>query len=224
MNKLAMKDIDIHNGELADKLQVYADFLLSENEKYNLTAITDRQEIRVRHFEDSILGSVALPQGATVCDIGCGAGFPSLPLKLVRPDISVTLVDSLQKRVDFCRTLCDKLDVEAQFFHDRAEDFCRSHREQFDVATARAVAPLNVLLEYTAPCVKVGGSVVAYKTDTSELDLAANAARTLGVQFCNHFDFVLSDGSRRSLLVFRKISPTPPRYPRPQNKPRKQPL
>ena len=92
-----MKDIDIHNGELAGKLQIYFDFLMEENSKYNLTAITDRQSVWTKHFADSILGSVLIPQNANVCDIGCGAGFPSVPLKLARDDINITLVDSLQK-------------------------------------------------------------------------------------------------------------------------------
>lgn len=220
-----MKDIDIHiDGELRKKLDDYCEFLLSENEKYNLTAITDKTEIYNKHFADSMLGAVAIPQGACVCDIGCGAGFPSVPLKLLRNDISITLVDSIGKRVEFCRMLCTKLCVEAQFFHERAEDFAQTHSERFDVAVARAVAPLNILLEYTAQLVKTGGAIVAYKTDTSELPSAENACKLLGLQFETHHDFTLDDGSRRSILVFRKTTHTPKKYPRGQNKPRKQPL
>ena len=220
-----MKDIDIHITEAVnEKLDIYTDFLLSENEKYNLTAITDPTEIRNKHFTDSMLGAVAIPQGASVCDIGCGAGFPSIPLKLLRDDISITLVDSLNKRVEFCKTLCSKLVIEAQFFHERAEDFAQNHSEQFDVAVARAVAPLNILLEYTAQIVKINGAVVAYKTDMSEADAAANASKLLGLCFETHYDFTLYDGSRRSILVFRKKTHTLKRYPRGQNKPRKQPL
>ncbi len=220
-----MKDIVIHiDGELNEKLKIYRDFLLEENAKYNLTAITDEEEIRVKHFADSMYGAAAIPYAASVCDIGCGAGFPSVPLKLLRKDIAVTLVDSQKKRIDFCKTLCGKLGVTAEFFHARAEDFAQTHSEEFDVAVARAVAPLNILLEYTAQIVKIGGAVVAYKTDISEVDGTANACKLLGLQFETHFDYVLDDGSRRSILVFRKTSPTPKRYPRGQNKPRKQPL
>ena len=210
--------------EMQQKLDFYCKFLREENEKYNLTAITDEHDIRVKHFADSILGSVAIPCNAAVCDVGSGAGFPALPLAIVRSDISVTLVDSLEKRINFTKTLCHQININAEFFHERAEDFAKSHSEAYDVATARAVAPLNILLEYTAQIIKVGGIVVAYKTDLSELDGAANACRLLNLQFETHHDFVLPDGSSRSILVFRKIAPTPSKYPRGQNKPRKSPL
>ena len=209
---------------MREKLNLYCKFLREENEKYNLTAITDEEEIWVKHFADSILGSVAIPTGATVCDVGSGAGFPALPLAIAREDIAVTLVDSLEKRINFTKMLCEKIDVKAEFCHERAEDFAKTHSEYYDVATARAVAPLNILLEYTAQIVKVGGVIVAYKTDLTELDGAKNACKILNVQFETHHDFVLPNGSRRSILVFRKIAPTPTKYPRSQNKPRKQPL
>ena len=220
-----MRDIDIHiDGELRKKLDDYCDFLLSENEKYNLTAITDKTEIYNKHFVDSILGAVAIPQNASVCDIGCGAGFPSVPLKLYRDDIDVTLVDATNKKVEFCKNLCAQLGIKANCIHDRAEDFAKTHSELFDVAVARALAPLNVLLEYTAQIVKVGGAVLAYKTDLSESDSAVTACKLLGLKLETHYDFTLADGSRRSILVYRKTDHTPPKYPRGQNKPRKQPL
>ena len=210
--------------DMVKKLDTYCVFLREENEKYNLTAITDEAEIWRKHFVDSMLGSVAIPLGATVCDIGSGAGFPSIPLAIARDDLSVTLVDSLEKRINFTKELCKQIGVDANFFHARAEDFAKTHAEQFDVATARAVAPLNVLLEYTAQIVKLGGAVVAYKTDTAELALAKTAMDLLGLQFEKHHDFTLPDGSKRAILVFRKVAHTPPKYPRGQNKPRKQPL
>ena len=209
---------------MVEKFNTYCDFLRAENEKYNLTAITEVEQIWQKHFVDSILGSVAIPQNSALCDVGSGAGFPSLPLKIVRDDISVTLVDSLQKRIDFTEKLCENIGVQANFFHERAEDFAKGHSEQFDVATARAVAPLNILLEYVAQIVKVGGRVVAYKTDRSEVDGAKYAATLLGLQFETHHDFLLPDGSNRSILVYRKIKPTPSKYPRGQNQPRKCPL
>ena len=210
--------------EMRQKFDFYCKFLREENEKYNLTAITDEGEIWVKHFADSILGSVAIPENASVCDVGSGAGFPALPLAIARPDISVTLVDSLEKRINFTKALCQQIDLKADFFHERAEDFSRPHVEFFDIATARAVAPLNILLEYVAQIVKIGGAVVAYKTDNTELDAAANACKLLNLRFEKNYDFVLPDGSRRSILVFRKTAPTPSKYPRGQNKPRKQPL
>lgn len=212
------------SGTMQSQLQTYCEFLREENEKYNLTAITEPTEIYVKHFADSILGSVAVPKNASLCDVGSGAGFPSLPLKIARPGLKVTLVDSLEKRINFTRTLCGKLQIEANFYHDRAEDFAKNHSEQFDVATARAVAALPTLMEYVAQIVKIGGIVLAYKTDESELASSHNACKLLGLKFETSHKFVLPDGSNRCLLIFRKISHTPAKYPRGQNKPRKQPL
>ena len=210
--------------KMQKRLNFYCKFLLQENEKYNLTAITDVNEVWQKHFADSILGSIAIPRNSKVCDVGSGAGFPAIPLKIARDDISITLVDSLNKRINFTQTLCNELEIAANFYHDRAEDFAKGHSEEFDVATARAVAPLNILLEYTAQIVKVGGIVVAYKTDLAEVEVAKHAATLLGLQFEKHYDFTLPDGSKRAILVYRKIKQTPKIYPRGQNKPRKQPL
>ncbi len=216
------------NIELTDKmchqLSTYCQFLLEENQKYNLTAITEVDAVWEKHFADSILGSVAVPQSATLCDIGSGAGFPALPLKVARPDIAVTLVDSLAKRINFTQIACDKMQIQCNFFHSRAEDFAKNHSEKFDVATARAVAPLNILLEYTAQIVKIGGIVLAYKTDLSEVDSAKNAEKLLGLKLVKTHSFVLPSGSNRCLLVYKKMAPTPRAYPRPGNKPRKLPL
>lgn len=216
-------DIEL-TKDMCQQFDAYSEFLRAENEKYNLTSITDVDEIWEKHFIDSILGSIAIPTKAKLCDIGSGAGFPSIPLKIVRQDIDVTLVDSLQKRIVFTQTLCEKLGLEAHFFHDRAEDFAKTHSEFFDIATARAVAPLNILLEYTAQTVRLGGKVVAYKTDETEIDSARNAAKILGLAFERSHSFVLQNGSRRCVLVYKKITHTPKQYPRGQNKPRKMPL
>ena len=215
--------ITLSEGDIA-RFERYFEFLVAENEKYNLTAVTEHDEVWTKHFVDSLLGAQFVPQGASLVDIGCGAGFPSVPLAVVRPDIRPTLVDSLTKRVNFCTELCRILDVSATVLHDRAEDFAKTHSEQFDVATARAVAPLNILLEYTAQVVKVGGIVLAYKTDESEVPLAQNAAQTLCLRLESAHPFVLPDGSNRCLLVYRKYAHTPKQYPRGQNKPRKMPL
>ena len=211
-------------GEQEKQLEYYCDFLLEENEKYNLTAITEREAVWEKHFADSMLGSVFLKKGVSLCDIGSGAGFPSLPLKILRPDIDVTLVDSLQKRINFTQMLCQKLGISANFYHQRAEDFAKTNREAFDVATARAVAPLPVLLEYTAQIVKVGGSIVAYKTDLEESLTSKNACKVLGLVLTDSKNFTLPDGSRRCILQYVKKTHTPLQYPRGQNKPRKSPL
>lgn len=212
------------DDKMTERFETYYRFLVSENEKYNLTAITEHDEVWCKHFADSMLGSKFVPHGASLVDVGCGAGFPSVPLAIARPDIRPTLVDSLTKRVNFCAELCGKVGVSANVVHARAEDFAKDNRQRFDVAVARAVAPLNILLEYLAPLVRVGGSVVAYKTDESEVVLAKNAANILGLTFVSANRFVLPDGSNRCLLLYKKVKNTPLVYPRGQNKPRKCPL
>lgn len=212
------------DDKMTERFETYYRFLVSENEKYNLTAITEHDEVWCKHFADSMLGSKFVPHGASLVDVGCGAGFPSVPLAIARPDIRPTLVDSLTKRVNFCTELCGKVGVSANVVHARAEDFAKDNRQRFDVAVARAVAPLNILLEYLAPLVCVGGSVVAYKTDESEVVLAKNAANILGLTFVSANRFVLPDGSNRCLLEYKKVKNTPLVYPRGQNKPRKCPL
>ncbi len=210
--------------DMTKKFNTYCDFLLSENQKYNLTAITDVSEVWEKHFVDSMLGAQFIPLKSSICDIGCGAGFPSIPLAIARADLKATLVDSLGKRVNFCKELCEKIEVNAQVFHDRAEDFAKKRSNKFDVATARAVAPLNILLEYTAQVVKIGGLVIAYKTDESEAENAKNAEKILGLKLESVNKFVLPSGANRCIIVYRKIKPTPSMYPRGQNKPRKNPL
>lgn len=212
------------DDKMTERFETYYRFLVSENEKYNLTAITEHDEVWCKHFADSMLGSKFVPHGASLVDVGCGAGFPSVPLAIARPDIRPTLVDSLTKRVNFCTELCGKVGVSANVVHARAEDFAKDNCQRFDVAVARAVAPLNILLEYLAPLVRVGGSVVAYKTDESEVVLAKNAANILGLTFVSANRFVLPDGSNRCLLEYKKVKNTPLVYPRGQNKPRKCPL
>lgn len=212
------------DDKMTERFEIYYRFLVSENEKYNLTAITEHDEVWCKHFADSMLGSKFVPHGASLVDVGCGAGFPSVPLAIARPDIRPTLVDSLTKRVNFCTELCGKVGVSANVVHARAEDFAKDNRQRFDVAVARAVAPLNILLEYLAPLVRVGGSVVAYKTDESEVVLAKNAENILGLTFVSANRFVLPDGSNRCLLEYKKVKNTPLVYPRGQNKPRKCPL
>lgn len=225
MQQYLLQNANISLDErMTEKLETYYRYLVSENEKYNLTAITEHDEVWCKHFADSMLGSKFVPHGASLVDVGCGAGFPSVPLSIARPDIRPTLVDSLTKRVNFCTELCGKVGVSANVVHARAEDFAKDNRQRFDVAVARAVAPLNILLEYLAPLVRVGGSVVAYKTDESEVVLAKNAANILGLTFVSANRFVLPDGSNRCLLLYKKVKNTPLVYPRGQNKPRKCPL
>lgn len=219
-----MNILDSLTEHQQQQLQTYYDMLITTNQKFNLTAIVEREQVYVKHFADSMMGQVAIDNGATVVDIGCGAGFPSIPLKIYRNDIKCTLVDSLAKRIAFCQQVAQVIDIDIECWHSRAEDFAKAHREQYDVAVARAVAPLNILLEYTAPLVKVGGKIVAYKTDSSEIDNCGNAIKQLGVKWHQSIEFCLPNGDKRALLIFSKVSCTPTKYPRGGNLPRKSPL
>ena len=148
--------------ENQDKFDIYYNELVDYNQKVNLTAITEKGEVFTKHFLDSILPIDAIGEGAKVVDVGAGAGFPSLPIKIVRPDIKLTMVDSLNKRINFLNYICNKLNVKSTNVHARVEEFTKNNREKFDVAVARAVAKMNTLLEYLLPIVTVGGFIIAY--------------------------------------------------------------
>lgn len=203
----------------------YRDYLKGYNEKVNLTAITDDRDIAVKHFLDSVLGEKFLPKNASVVDVGSGAGFPAVPLKIVRSDLKFTLMDSLNKRVVFLRSLTEKLGLsDVTAVHVRAEEGAKIYRETFDAAVARAVAPLPTLLEYVLPLVRVGGLFVAYKGNAEEeLAQSERALRILGGKLLRKEEFSLC-GDKRTVLVFEKTAKTPERYPRLQNKPRISPL
>lgn len=215
--------------EQLDKLDQYAALLVEWNEKMNLTAITAPEEIVVKHFLDSLVPALALeiPQGASLVDVGTGAGFPSLPMALLRPDLKVTLLDSLNKRLIFLEAVCTALGIPASRVHARAEEAGQGPlRESFDLATARAVAHLRELAEYCLPLVKVGGAFLALKGGevAEELAQAQRAIGTMGGRVESLFPAMLPDGSSRTIVVIRKISRTPPKYPRPGAKMAKAPL
>ncbi|MBE5741157.1 MAG: 16S rRNA (guanine(527)-N(7))-methyltransferase RsmG [Clostridiales bacterium] len=210
-----------------EKFEIYFEELVSYNQKVNLTAITERNEVYTKHFLDSILPIDAIPHGASIVDVGAGAGFPSLPIKIVRPDINLTMVDSLQKRVTFLNYITDKLSIKTQNVHARAEEFAKVGRENFDVAVARAVAKLNTLLEYLLPLVKVGGIVIAYKGSNlaEEFEEAENALNILGGKIVKSIRFDLPNNfGERHILIIEKVRPTDIKYPRPQNKPKTDPI
>ncbi|MBO4538907.1 MAG: 16S rRNA (guanine(527)-N(7))-methyltransferase RsmG [Clostridia bacterium] len=212
-------------AEQEELFVTYRDYLKEYNEKVNLTAITDDNEIAVKHFLDSVLGEKFLPQNATVVDVGSGAGFPAVPLKIVRPDLKFLLMDSLNKRVVFLSSLIEKLNLsDISPIHARAEEGAKIYREKFDAAVARAVAPLPTLLEYVLPLVRVGGVFVAYKGNADEeLKQSERALRILGGKLLCREEFSLQ-GDKRTVLVFEKTAKTPEKYPRLQNKPRISPL
>ena len=213
------------------KLMFYADILCEYNEKINLTAITDPEGIAMKHFLDSVcpfLTEDILPQGARLIDVGTGAGFPSCPLKILRPDIRLTLLDSLNKRVEFLKLLSDGISLGAECIHGRAEEYGHKpeYRESFDIATARAVANLTALCEYCMPFVKAGGSFIALKgpDGLSELKAAQNAVKTLGGEVSLCKGYALPNGDGRTLIVIKKTHPTPEKYPRNKGQMTKKPL
>lgn len=203
--------------EQYEKLSIYAEFLVEYNEKVNLTAITEPIEILRKHFIDSILLTkyVDIPLNSTLIDVGTGAGFPSVPIKIYRPDIKITLLDSLNKRIDYLKQLCDKIEIDAEFIHGRAEDFSKKeeYREKFDFSCARAVANMALLSELCIPFVKQNGCFVAMKGPNEDISLGANAVTVLGGLIEKEIEYKLFDEDRKIVLV-RKISQTPSKYPR----------
>ncbi len=211
------------------KFELYAKLLAEKNAVMNLTAITEPAEVAEKHFLDSCLPLKLfdIPKGASFVDVGAGAGFPSLPIAIMRPDIRFTLLDSLNKRVAFLKEVCSELGISAECLHIRAEDAGRGElRESFDIAAARAVSRLSVLCEYCLPLVKVGGAFLALKgADCSEeLREAYTAIKTLGGKTERVEEYALPCGDRRALVVIRKIAPTPKAYPRQQSRIKSKPL
>jgi 16S rRNA (guanine527-N7)-methyltransferase len=223
------------NIEISEKqnenLEKYAEMMLRYNEFMNLTAITEPDEIREKHFLDSItlLLSGKISEGCTLIDIGAGAGFPSIPVKIVRDDINLTMLDSLNKRINFLNDVIKEIDIKnARAIHSRAEDAGKNKelRESFDIATARAVADLAVLAEYALPFVKVGGYFVAMKgtAPREEIENAKKAIREMGGEIEEVKEALLPSGIRHSLVIIRKVIPTPSKYPRKAGKPSKEPI
>ena len=208
----------------------YMNLLIEWNKKINLTAITEPDEIILKHFVDSLTISKYISDGTRVVDVGTGAGFPGIPLKIYRQDIEITLLDSLQKRINFLDEVIRELNLEKiETIHSRVEDFGKDkkYREKFDIATSRAVANLATLSEYLLPLVKVGGKVISMKGSLieEELELSKNAIKILGgkVEKVDEFNLPNSDISRNIILI-NKIKETPNKYPRKAGEPSKKPL
>lgn len=206
--------------QAAERFDLLAELLVEQNKVMNLTAITDPDEIVIKHFIDSIslLSAVSPEKGAKILDLGTGAGFPGIPLLITRPDIDLTMVDSTAKKLAYVAATVEKLGLEAETLHARAEEAGKNpeYREQYNIVCSRAVAALNVLCEYCLPFVKVGGVFVAMKSAKAEeeIALAKNALKTLGGEIIDKKTFKLADGGERNLIIIKKISQTPPKYPR----------
>ena len=213
------------------QLETYYNLLVEWNEKMNLTAITDAQGVAVKHFADSVsvLNYVDIPHNSSIIDVGTGAGFPGVVLKIARPDIKLTLLDSLNKRLFFLQNVLGEINLSADLIHSRAEDGGRDKnlRESFDYAVSRAVANMNVLSEYCLPYVHVGGSFLAFKGRgaESEISAAKSAIKTLGGKIAETYNFALPfDGGERAIVQIQKIAETPNKYPRNAGKIKSSPL
>lgn len=213
-----------------ERLNIYANLLIEWNKKMNLTAITEPQDVVIKHFLDSLtFFKCATPKhGAKIIDVGTGAGFPGMVLKIARPDLNITLLDGLNKRLVFLNEVAKQTGLDVELLHLRAEEGGRKEnlRENYDFACARAVAPLNVLLEYCAPFVKKGGNFVALKgpAASDEVATAKNAAKILGMDKPTLTPVTLTGEEERYLINYKKISQTASKYPRISAKISKSPL
>ena len=215
-----------------EQFQTYYKLLVEWNEKINLTAITDLEEVYLKHFYDSlapILEGVIEDKKLNLLDIGAGAGFPSLPMKILFPKLQVTIIDSLNKRIQFLNLLSQELGLEGvAFYHGRAEDLGqdKNFRAQFDLVTARAVARMQILAELTIPFLKLQGRLIALKASHAEeeLDEAKNALQILFSKVLGNLAYSLPNGDPRFITVLEKKKETPNKYPRRAGLPNKRPL
>ena len=228
---LEEKGISLSSWQI-EQFSIYYKTLVEWNEKMNLTAITDKEEVYLKHFYDSISAAFFFDftKVERICDVGAGAGFPSIPLKICFPHLSVSIVDSLNKRISFLHHLADVLKLDdTAFYHDRAETFGKSvdHREQYDLVTARAVARMSVLSELCLPLVKVDGYFLAMKASSAqeEMDTAKKAITVCGGKTEKIDKMTLpEEESERNIIQIRKIKATPKKYPRKPGTPGKQPI
>ncbi|MCL2771551.1 MAG: 16S rRNA (guanine(527)-N(7))-methyltransferase RsmG [Firmicutes bacterium] len=230
-----------------DKFETFFKYLSEQNEIHNLTRIVSREDVFEKHFKDSLSAMPFIADGMKVVDIGAGGGFPSIPLAIEMPSVEFLLVDSVGKKVEFLKQSISLLGLtNASAVHMRAEDLAIKQREQFDIGVARAVAPMPTLLEYLAPLVKVGGTIIAFKGSSykEEIEQAKNAEKLLGLKLetifkynvgarpetspldsgCSQVQPLQSDPQTRVLVIYKKVEATNKKYPRIQNKPRTNPL
>lgn len=231
MQLLAEKGIVLTERQL-EQYEIYYETLVEWNEKMNLTAITEKGEVYLKHFFDSLTAGFYFPfdKDSSLCDVGAGAGFPSIPIKIAFPQLRVTIVDSLNKRIHFLEHLAEKLQLDhVRFIHDRAETFgqLKEHRESYDIVTARAVARMSVLSELCLPLVKIGGTFIAMKgaSGQEELQAGKKAIALLGGVVKEKNSFLLPvEESERNIFLITKEKPTAKKYPRKPGTPNRNPI
>lgn len=220
INSISELNIDINEKKL-EMLEKYYQLLEEENQKYNLTAITNKEDVYLKHFYDSLtLSKIIKLNSQTLCDIGTGAGFPGLVLKIIFPNLKVTLVDATEKKCNFLKIVIKELDLkEIEVINERAEIYSKTVREKYDIVTSRAVAPLKHLLEYSIPLVKVNGNYIAMKSDiTKEIENIEIYENKLNIKKEKEIVFKLpKENSLRTLLLYKKLKETNPKYPRKYN-------
>lgn len=211
------------------KLEIYYELLVEKNKVMNLTGITEKSQVFLKHFYDSltIVKVVNLNEQISLCDIGTGAGFPGMVLKILFPNLKVTLVDSLQKRLNFLQEVIDKLELkDITLIHSRAEEYAKNNRDLYDVVTARAVAPVNILVEYCIPLIKPNKYFVAMKGNIfQEINLLDRSINKIGAKLVKTVEFQLpKENSNRALIVLTKDMKTSKKYPRRNNEIKNNPL
>lgn len=227
--KAAEYGVDLDERAL-ERFDIYARLLVEWNEKINLTAITEPDEIVIKHFVDSltVFSAADIPEGAKIIDVGTGAGFPGVAMLIARPDLKITLIDSTNKKLNVIRDILEKTELTADVIHTRAEAAGQDKvfREQFDFSTARAVSNLRDLSEYCLPFVKKGGTFISMKSAKADEEIAEakGAIRLLGGEIEDKKTFDLADSGERTIILIKKVSSTPAKYPRPSAKIAKFPL
>ena len=216
---ISMSDVQL------DKFCRYYDMIIDYNSRFNLTRIVDERDAVLKHFADSLAGLEHIPSHAKCLDVGSGAGLPAIPLLIMREDIHYTLTDSIGKKTNFLEAVVRELSLNATVLNTRSEDLAKTSRESFDIVSARAVASMSPLAEYCLPLLKVGGTMISYKTYPNEYDEGANAVKVLGATLDKIVPYSIPDSDyTRCLILLKKVRPTPLRYPREGGKARKSPL
>lgn len=228
LNELKKLQIDLSSKQIK-QFEDYFQLLIEWNQKINLTSIVDESEVYEKHFLDSIkmVEVISLDQ-QSICDIGAGAGFPSIPLKIIYPNLKITIVDSLNKRIKFLEELVKTLELDnVTLVAARAEEYTINHRESFDIVSARAVARLNILMELCVGLIKENGYFIAYKGKQAMLEIeeAKQGLKVLGLESSNFYEYEhINEQSKRWILSFKKIKKTPNKFPRAYNKIKNKPL